>query len=38
MTPALATELGQVLEEHGDEAERYVMTSLINEVHQTGTG
>ncbi|HEY5852562.1 MAG TPA: protein kinase [Aldersonia sp.] len=35
--PALATELGQVLEEHGDEAERYVMTSLINEMHQTGT-
>ena len=37
MTPALATELGEVLEEHGDEAERYVLTSLINEIHQSGT-
>jgi serine/threonine-protein kinase PknK len=36
-TPALATELGDVLEEHGDEAERYVLTSLINEIHDTGT-
>ena len=35
--PALATELGEVLEEHGDEAERYVLTSLINEIHQSGT-
>jgi serine/threonine-protein kinase PknK len=35
--PALATELGQVLEQHGDEAERYVLTSLINEIHETGT-
>jgi serine/threonine-protein kinase PknK len=26
VTPALATELGEVLEEHGDEAERYVLT------------
>ncbi len=25
------------LEEHGDEAERYVLTSLINEIHQSGT-
>ena len=33
---ALATELGE-LEEHGDEAERYVLTSLINEIHQSGT-
>ena len=24
-------------EEHGDEAERYVLTSLINEIHQSGT-
>ena len=36
VTPALATELGEVLEEHGDEAERYVLTSLINEIHDTG--
>ena len=34
--PALAEELGQALEEHGDEAERYVLTSLINEIHQSG--
>ena len=34
--PALATELGEVLQEHGDEAERYVLTSLINEIHDTG--
>ncbi|MHA4854836.1 protein kinase domain-containing protein [Rhodococcus sp. MSC1_016] len=34
--PALAHELGQALEEHGDDAERYVLTSLINEIHQTG--
>ncbi|HET7664572.1 MAG TPA: protein kinase [Mycobacterium sp.] len=37
VTPVLATELGEVLEEHGDEAERYVLTSLINEIHDTGT-
>jgi serine/threonine-protein kinase PknK len=37
VTPALATELGEVLEEHGDEAERYVLTSLINEIHESGT-
>jgi ATP/maltotriose-dependent transcriptional regulator MalT len=37
VTPALATELGEVLEEHGDGAERYVLTSLINEIHETGT-
>jgi ATP/maltotriose-dependent transcriptional regulator MalT len=37
VTPALATELGEVLEEHDDEAERYVLTSLINEIHDTGT-
>ena len=37
VTPALATDLGAVLEEHGDEAERYVLTSLINEMHQSGT-
>jgi len=37
VTPALATQLGDVLEEHGDEADRYVLTSLINEIHQSGT-
>ena len=37
VTPVLAIELGEVLEEHGDEAERYVLTSLINEIHQSGT-
>ena len=25
-----------MLEEHGDEAERYVLTSLINEIHERG--
>jgi ATP/maltotriose-dependent transcriptional regulator MalT len=34
--PTLAGELGRVLEEHGDQAERYVLTSLINEIHQSG--
>ncbi|MBJ8348413.1 serine/threonine-protein kinase [Antrihabitans sp. YC2-6] len=33
--PMLAQELGKVLEEHGDESERYVLTSLINEIHDT---
>lgn len=37
VTPALAADLGEVLEEHGDEAERYVLTSLINEIHESGT-
>jgi ATP/maltotriose-dependent transcriptional regulator MalT len=37
VTPALATELGELLAEHGDEAERYVLTSLINEIDQSGT-
>jgi serine/threonine-protein kinase PknK len=31
--PTLATELTEVLEERGDESERYVLTSLINEIH-----
>ncbi|MFE5705407.1 protein kinase [Rhodococcus koreensis] len=34
--PSLAHELGEILEEHGDEAERYVLTSLINEIHESG--
>ncbi len=37
VTPALATELGELLAEHGDEAERYVLTSLINEIDQSGS-
>ncbi|KXF53075.1 hypothetical protein AXA44_45455 [Rhodococcus sp. SC4] len=32
----LAEELGQVLEERGNEAEQYVLTSLINEIHEAG--
>ncbi len=31
--PALAASLGQVLEEHGDNAGRYVLTTLIDEIH-----
>ena len=34
--PTLADELGQILEERGDDAERYVLTSLINEIHDSG--
>ncbi|EKT82034.1 protein kinase (plasmid) [Rhodococcus opacus] len=34
--PTLATELNDVLEERGDESERYVLTTLINEIHQSG--
>jgi ATP/maltotriose-dependent transcriptional regulator MalT len=33
--PDLAVELRQVLEEHGDRAERYVLTTLVNEIHET---
>jgi serine/threonine-protein kinase PknK len=32
--PALAESLRQVLEEHGDDASRYVLTSLIAEIHE----
>ena len=32
--PALAESLGQVLEEHGDDAARYVLTSLIDDIHE----
>lgn len=32
--PALAASLGQVLEEHGDHAGRYVLTTLIDEIHE----
>ena len=32
--PALAESLNQVLEEHGDDAGRYVLTSLIDEIHE----
>jgi ATP/maltotriose-dependent transcriptional regulator MalT len=31
--PALAASLGQVLEEHGDHAGRYVLTTLIDDIH-----
>ena len=34
--PTLANELGQALEEHGDDAVRYVLTSLINQIHVSG--
>ena len=34
--PALAREMGLTLEEHGDQAEHYILTSLINEIHLTG--
>jgi serine/threonine-protein kinase PknK len=32
--PALAESLGQVLEDHGDDASRFVLTSLIDEIHE----
>ncbi|MFD4368035.1 protein kinase [Rhodococcus sp. NPDC058521] len=31
--PTLAHELGQILQDRGDEAQRYVLTSLIDEIH-----
>jgi ATP/maltotriose-dependent transcriptional regulator MalT len=31
--PALATSLSQVLEDHGDDAARYVLSTLIDEIH-----
>ncbi|MGO9508117.1 MAG: protein kinase domain-containing protein [Mycobacterium sp.] len=31
--PALAASLGQALDEHGDDAARYVLTTLIDEIH-----
>jgi serine/threonine-protein kinase PknK len=34
--PALAASLTQVLEEHGDDSARYVLTSLIDEIHENG--
>lgn len=34
--PTLSSDLTQVLEEHGDQAERYVLTSLINSIHEAG--
>jgi ATP/maltotriose-dependent transcriptional regulator MalT len=33
--PGLAHELADTLEEHRDEAERYVLASLINEIHES---
>ncbi|OBF62046.1 serine/threonine protein kinase [Mycobacterium sp. 852002-50816_SCH5313054-b] len=35
--PAVAASLGQVLEERGEEAVRYVLTSLIDEIDEIGT-
>jgi serine/threonine-protein kinase PknK len=32
--PELAASLCEVLEQHGDDAERYVLTSLIDEIHE----
>ena len=32
--PALAASLSQVLDEHGDDAARYVLTTLIDELHE----
>ncbi|TQF74037.1 protein kinase [Rhodococcus spelaei] len=34
--PSLAEQLQLTLEEHADEAERYVLTSLVNEIHDRG--
>jgi serine/threonine-protein kinase PknK len=34
--PTLAQDLRQTLEEHGEAAGRYVLTSLINEIHEGG--
>ncbi|MBV6760241.1 serine/threonine-protein kinase [Rhodococcus opacus] len=34
--PTLGHDLGQVLEDRGDDADRYVLTSLVNEVHDRG--
>ena len=31
--PALAASLGQALDEHGDDAARYVLTALVDEIH-----
>ena len=35
--PTLAAELGQVLTDHGEGADRYVLTLLINEIHRSDT-
>lgn len=34
--PALAIGLAEILEENGEDAERYVLTSLINQIHENG--
>ncbi|MCU1643015.1 MAG: putative serine/threonine protein kinase [Nocardia sp.] len=34
--PTLVTDLGQVLEEHGQDAARYVLGELINRIHDAG--
>ncbi|GAB90720.1 serine/threonine-protein kinase [Gordonia rhizosphera] len=35
-SPAVVDELAEVIEEHGAKAEQYVLTSLINEIHERG--
>ncbi|WP_368680256.1 protein kinase (plasmid) [Rhodococcus opacus] len=34
--PALVQDLGQILEQHSADATRYVLTSLINDIHDSG--
>jgi serine/threonine-protein kinase PknK len=34
--PALAESLGPVIEEHGEEADRYVLTALVDQIHASG--
>ena len=33
--PALAESLGQLLEEHGEDADRYVLTALVDAIHDS---
>lgn len=35
--PQLGRQLGQILENHGDDAERYVLSTLIDDLHRTDT-
>ncbi|MGU3582453.1 protein kinase domain-containing protein [Rhodococcus sp. C26F] len=35
--PSLANQLGQILDAHGDNAERYVLSTLINDLHRSDT-
>ncbi|WP_433192738.1 protein kinase domain-containing protein [Nocardia sp. CA-107356] len=36
LRPKLAPELGRILEEQGEQATRYVLTTLINDIHEQG--